>query len=212
MRPRPASGIHGIMTSHLRQSTRARTFAVAALLALAASGCDDRSFLWVGPVFDSDAVAAISLEDGALRAYVCGGPETFSTVTRWYDGRVGDGQSFEATSDDGDLMQGYVEETYAYAWINGENGGLSAEMFAPEGELAGLYSVEDSGCRTGVIVWGDGSEPSLQGTWCDDQGRFAQVTPVYPIQLEDRGIHVQVDLTAIGQGVRDLYVTRDLAR
>ena len=91
MRPRPASGIHGIMTSHLRLPTRARTFAVAALLALAASGCDDRSFLWVGPVFDSDAVAAISLEDGALRAYVCGGPETFSTVTRWYDGRVGDG-------------------------------------------------------------------------------------------------------------------------
>ena len=26
------------------------------------------------------------------------------------------------------------------------------------------------------------------------------------------GIHVQVDLTAIGQGVRDLYVTRDSAR
>ena len=113
---------------------------------------------------------------------------------------------------DGWTFQGSVSDAWAYGEMYAPFGDDWYFIDAPraEGELTGLYSVMDSGCRTGVIVQDDGGgEPSLQGTWCDENGNFAQVTPVYPIQVVGGQLHVQVDLGPLGLGIRDLYVTRD---
>lgn len=185
--------------------------ASAALLSLSTAGCGDRSFTYVGQVWDSDIVTAVTLEDGAMRAYVCGGPETYSTLSHWFEGRVEGDNSFSATTDDWSI-HGWVGADWASGELEGPGGEyLSWEAYAPVDDLSGLYGVDDSGCRTGaVILDGGGGQPTLQGVWCDALGHRAQVTPVYPIELTDRGIHVQVDLGPLGLGgVRDLYVTRD---
>lgn len=192
----------------------------AALLALPCAGCNP-TFEWVGTAFDqssgnsSDVVAAITVRDGEVRAYLCGGPTTYNTLSRWYDGRVDGSNSYYATTDEGSTVQGYVSGSYAYGDF-ATSGGASffVEGNPVEDDLSGLYAVEDDGCLTGVVVIDNGGgEPFVQGTWCDDQGRFAQVTPVTPFEKTDRGIHVQVDLSVFGTDeVRDLYVTKDAVR
>lgn len=197
------------MSFHFR---RAAALSFAAFLASATAGCD-QSFTWVGPVEGTDAVAAITVEEGEVRAYVCGGPTTYSTLTHWFEGSVENGNAFEAISDD-QVLYGYVGDDFAYGVMSGSGAGdFYFDARPVEGGIAGLYAVEDSGCSTGVIVWDDGDdEPSLQGTWCDSLGNFAQVTPVYPIGRIDGAIHVQVDLGFLGEDLRDLYVTPISAR
>jgi hypothetical protein len=206
VRRAPASGIHEAMVFPFRS----QVLFCAALLAPGAAGCS-RSYTWVGAVPETDALAAIAVDDGALRAYVCGGPLTYATLTRWYEGQVEGQGSFNVTSGEW-TMTGGVSDTNAFAnFFDGSSQALFLEAEMVDDGLSGLYSVEDSGCHTGVIVMDNGAgAPILQGTWCDEQGHRAQVTPVAPIELVDGAIHVQVDLSPFGQGggIRDLFVTR----
>jgi hypothetical protein len=191
---------------------RSETLLVAALFGLGAAGCN-RSYTWVGPVTgpegDGDALAGIALDDGALRAYVAGGPQTYATLSRWYEGRVESYGSFNVASAEW-TMNGSVSDQFAWAnFFDGSTQSFFVEASIVDDEISGVYSVEDAGCRTGVVVMDDGGAPRLQGTWCDEEGRRAQVTPVEPIELVNGEIHVQVDLTPFGLGgVRDLFVTR----
>ena len=41
---------------------------------------------WVGQLASSDAWVAISAEGGSVAAYVCGGPTTLESHTRWWSG------------------------------------------------------------------------------------------------------------------------------
>lgn len=185
-----------------------------AIVSLGATGCNE-TYVWVGPVFDTDAVAILTVNNGEVRAYSCGGATSYQTHTHWFDGRVGGSNGFSATSSDGWSMEGGLNDSYAFmSLISPDSQFFSADGSPETEDLAGLYAVEDSGCLTGVIVWyGGSSEPKLQGTWCDDMGNFAQVTPVYPIERTSDGIHVQVDLGPLGEGgMRDLYVTKEAAR
>jgi hypothetical protein len=193
--------------------------AAVALLALAAAGCGD-TYTWVGTAFDesgseSSIVGAITVTDGKVLAYTCGGPTTYPTHTHWFEGGVGPYNDITASSDEGWGMQGTVSDNQAWGNVFGPAGeSFFFDAYPENDDLAGLYGVEDSGCLTGVIVWySGGTEPRLQGTWCDDKGNFAQVTPVFPIEKTDQGIRVQVDLGPLGLGgVKDLYVTRDFLR
>jgi hypothetical protein len=132
--------------------------------------------------------------------YVCGGPTTQATLTRWLQARVdpmGNSSRVEA-SDRGttivatrghDSISGTLEDPSGavYAFEAGR-------IDAPETEAAGLYAAMDSGCRTGlVVVPSSGAEPSrTQGVWCDSNGSVGQVTPIEPIALDQRGLAVLV--------------------
>jgi hypothetical protein len=72
--------------------------------------------------------------------------------------------------------------------------------------MAGLYATMDGSCRTGAVVGdfdGDGVD-DLQGVWCDGEGKYAQVTPLMPMVVTERGIGVKVLVTP----PKDLYVDR----
>ncbi|WP_433929116.1 hypothetical protein AB3662_36470 [Sorangium cellulosum] len=150
----------------------------------------------VGTVDGSDAVVAVVRGEGEVTLYVCGGASSYATMTRWFDGPA--------------------EANGAFSLSNGgwtaraEPGGDAGTLRSPDGaELAfrvrpaaldraeGLYAAVDSGCRTGVVVHTpEGAEaPALQGTWCGDGDRFAQVTPIRWLSEPDRrGIEVRVEL------------------
>lgn len=181
------------------------------LAAACALGCTDPGEApsqWVGALPGTDLALALTSEgDGALRAYVCGGPDTYATHSRWFEGTLTADGAFDA-----------VREGWALTGDAGPDG-ASGTLTSPDGDelpfdahpatapLEGLYFALDSGCRTGAVVWtGAAGEPSLQGTWCDDQSHFEQVTPVLPITLTAEGIHVRVDRTEIGMDKLDLYV------
>lgn len=200
------------MPSRLRPSPRRRLGLLVALLPLTLTACGaepTEASTWVGSAEGSDVVVALTYQDGAVRAYVCGGPATYATHSRWFDGSADEFGRF-STSQDGWTIAGELDLESATGRVFPPAGeALSFSMrSAEEDSVEGLYAVVDAGCRTGVVVQHDASgEPTAQGVWCDAQGRFAQVTPVTPIQRSERGIAIQVDLAPIGKGLRDLYVT-----
>jgi hypothetical protein len=154
----------------------------------------------VGRIEGTDAAIATLVDAQGAVAYVCGGPTTFESWTRWYHG----------SDDEGDA-DGEVALASADWLLEIDDSGLSGSVLEPSGvahawsatpasEGTGLFTAVDAGCRAGVVVSG---EESIQGVWCDDLGRFAQVTPVLPIDT------LRFDVTvALPEGIRILAVER----
>lgn len=162
--------------------------------AVLAAGCGDERFapVYVGTVAESDAVVAAVTDGEEVALYLCGGPETVATHTRWFKGKLDERGAFSMAKDgftaSGDLAAGTGTVTTA------EGVTLTWSMRPSEGAIEGLYATVDEGCRTGAVAAdfdGDGVV-DLQGAWCDAESRFAQVTPITPIAVTDRGMAVSV--------------------
>ncbi len=152
---------------------------------------------WVGRMDSSDAWVAIRADGGKLAAYVCGGPDTLETHTRWWSGAAAadvslesDGWTIEATLGGGQAGGTLTD-------VDGNEEAFSLDEL-PDGGVAGLFTGFDSDCRAGVIVQED---ESVQGAWCSSDGLFAQVTPVTPVSMD--GFEVTAD-TAIGERTFDV--------
>lgn len=184
--------------------------AVRAGVAMAAlvlgAGCGDERVapVYVGSVAQSDAVIAAVTDGDEVAVYLCGGPETFDTYTRWFKGTVDARGAFSIKKDGfvaaGDLTAGTGTVTTA------DGTKLSWSMRPTEGAVEGLYATVDSGCRTGAVAAdfdGDGVI-EVQGAWCDAESRFAQVTPIMPIAVTDRGLALSVLIAP----VKGLWVDR----
>lgn len=183
---------------------------LGSLLALTCAGCGEAApVTYVGPPKSTDVAFALVEGEGAVVAYVCGGSTTYATHSRWFTGPLDAKGAFSAEQD-GWKLEGAIDAnvTGTLTAPDGSTMDLTAEE-GLAGTADGLYDVMDSGCRTGVIAWTDPvGQPALQGTWCDDKKDFQQVTPVYPIERSDKGLHVTVDLTPYDLGKRDLYVVQ----
>ncbi len=154
---------------------------------------------FAGALNGTDAMVA-AVESGTDWVfYICGGPATLATLTRWLEARVDpkDASSLKATDRGVTLVATRGSDS-----INGTLEDPSGAVFsfeadridAPVGIAAGLYAALDSGCRTGLVVVPSSTrEPSrTQGVWCDANGRVGQVTPIEPIALDQRGLAVLV--------------------
>lgn len=148
-------------------------------------------------------------ENGAVEAYVCGGAATFPTHSRWFAGSVTDSGAVELAQD-GWVLSASVNDDMAEATALGPDGEEVTFEVRPTGDVdEGLYSATDSGCRAGVVLQADpGGEMLVQGTWCDSEMNAAQVTPVLPVEVQENRLHVHVDLSFLGKGIRDLVVQR----
>lgn len=189
----------------------AHTLSIAgtALISLLAGGCalGDAGASppsAVGTVVGTDAVVGASTEGGLITFYLCGGPSSVATSTHWFVGTGDASGAFtlkrEGWTVSGDLGQGAGEVTSP----EGETRAWSMHPATP-GTLEGLYSTLDSGCRTGAVILQPdaASEPRLQGAWCNDGGQFAQVTPILPVALTERGVGIRV---LGGSSKKDLFV------
>jgi hypothetical protein len=131
----------------------------------------------IAPIDGTDARVGITVADGAVQAYVCGGPDTRVTHTRWF---VGD--SPPLLQDDWTLDWDGVHGT-----LTDPGGVVATFTLEDQSGRAGLYDGDDSGCRDGAIVWDDGGTPALQGTWgCyTTSGEAIEVYPVGTLKLAD---------------------------
>jgi hypothetical protein len=180
--------------------TARHTLAFTSILALTARCAVTASSpsYFAGEVAGSDAVVAVVREGAHLTAYACGGPGSYATLTRWFEGDATAGSPVElrrngmtlrldASWADGDVITGTLTDT------TGRTLAFRASS-QPGDALSGLYENAESGCRAGAVVWypEGATEPSLQGTWCSREGLVEQVTPVRPMTPEESGLRVQL--------------------
>lgn len=166
---------------------RASLLSIALASALLAAACGaeaPHTGVSVGAATNHDARLGVVRSDQQILAYVCGGPSSYATHSRWFRGPAGtelsarsltiESEGWELALElDGDELRATLRDPNAA----GETIAFTENAPAAEGTMAGLYSALDRGCRTGVIVFQASADqaPALQGTWCDDSGNFQQV-------------------------------------
>lgn len=175
-------------------------FLLSALLAGCAGGEAGASDVAVGTILGTDAVIGRVSDGDKVTFYMCGGPSTYSSMTRWFSG-MDDASGAVALESDG--------------WqVLSDPGGHSGRIVPPQGPTLvfeahaarfgtpeGLYAAVDSGCRTGAVVLqppGDDA-PTVQGAWCGgaDESRFEQVIPILPGDVSSAGIAVRANVDGI---------------
>jgi hypothetical protein len=169
--------------------------AIVACLLAAACGDETPPPQYVGKVAGSDAVVGAVTDGENVQFYLCGGPSTYSTLTKWFTGPVGPGGALDLETDGFELTGDLAKGSGQVRTAGGET--LPWSVTPASGALGGLWSAETStSCRTGAVVGdfeGDG-QMHLQGTWCGDvKDVFAQVTPIMPWLTDERGIAVRVE-------------------
>jgi hypothetical protein len=186
--------------------------AAAMLACLLAAGCAGTGAAptYIGKVTDpgQDAAVGVVSDGSTVSFYLCGGPLSYATVTRWFQGSAGGGGTFTLEpsggfAGTGDLGSGTGEIT------TGTGQTLHWTVRPTETAVEGLYAALDGSCRTGAVVGDldDDGTVRLQGTWCDGLGHFAQVSPLMPSDmLTPLGIEVDVPT----EPVQSFYVDRVL--
>lgn len=161
----------------------------------------------VGTILGTDAVIGRVSDGDNVTFYMCGGPTTYGTMTRWFSGPDDASGAISLRSDDWEVVS--------------DPGGHSGRILPPQGPALlfeahetrfgtpeGLYAAVDGGCRTGaVVLQPPGADaPTVQGAWCGggDGSRFEQVIPILPGDVISGGIAVHVDIDGIRKA---LFVT-----
>lgn len=172
----------------------------AALAIVTTLGCDTETDpsdagpaleVLVGEVEDSDVRVGVLADDDRLRVFLCGGPTSYATATRWVRTELEADGDFHFSSDElaleltGSLVDGELD---AELITDGERAVLSARRVRPD-TLAGLYEARAACGTVGLIVAQDepDSEPSAQGACVGDGHLPDQVNPIKPISRERDG-------------------------
>ncbi len=142
----------------------------------------------VGDADGTDVVIGITTGASSGVAYVCGGPDTMRSHTRWID--------LAPTA------LGLAGEADGWSIDGSETGdGWAGELISPDGEttpwsttwaaglVEGLYDSDEGACRAGAVVLDDGDR--MQGVFCLTGSLSAQVVPVGQIVLQDGAIPVR---------------------
>jgi hypothetical protein len=180
-----------------------RKVRVALLIALSAIGCAESEReaepsdaghaldVLVGEVEDSDVRVGVLAGADRLRVFLCGGPTSYETATRWVRTELEPNGDFHFSSNElaleltGSLVDGELD---AELITDGERAVLSARRVRPD-TLAGLYEARAECGTVGLIVAQDepDSEPSAQGACVGDGHLPDQVNPIKPISRERDG-------------------------
>lgn len=162
---------------------------------------DDEPSVFVGESSLHEQRVGIVRSGELVQAYVCGGEQNYADHSKWFLGNLADGQrQLSLQNDDAVLELDFDGDRVAvvYRGLATGDAPIDAEAVVA-GSAAGLYAGLDSGCRTGVVVTPGGSPDSVrvQGTWCDQQGQFAQVErprseDIFEALAQDIGFMVEV--------------------
>ena len=154
--------------------------------------------LITGKVDTTDAFIGLWANGTKSAAYVCGGPNSVQTITRWFaplqwSGEIG-ASSFSGSTDDWTL-EGTVADGGAVGTLLEAGQAVMnwTASDAPGDTLAGLYFAKpEVACHSGFIALQDsiGVEAETVGAmYCNDV--ISQVTPILPVSLVNGGIPVE---------------------
>jgi hypothetical protein len=164
---------------------------VLVVAALASAACegedlpDSEAARFAGPIEGASYAVGVVTDDAATVLYVCGTSEETRPHSDWF---TVDEDGVVATLDDA-APRGRVERSEVEVSGSIElPDGTTLDFALPRVTAAdhGLFSAINSGCRSGVVAFEGGSA----GTWCSNDGRFEQITPIRP--LDESSLLVQI--------------------
>lgn len=167
------------------------SFALATVFALAPActssvgvGTVSLDGTYVGTVSGSDAWIATYAQGNQIAVYVCGGPTSYTTASRWYFGTIA--ARHASLSAEGWSVDVDLEEGHATGKLTPPSAGAPFTFDAAKarsGSFDGLYFAVDDGRKAGVIVRHElGKDPAILGTWFGPTpDARAQVTPIKPV-------------------------------
>jgi hypothetical protein len=150
---------------------------------------------WVGAVEETDVRVAVIAGGGKARVYFCGGAESYTAATRWFNVFYDGGEHLEFEEDGWTI--------HAHLTLGGLIGEVelgdevTRSVRADEIErsaLAGLYEGKADCGRLGLIVTQatKGEPPTAQGACTNTTGKPPQqVQPIAPITSEAGKIRVR---------------------
>jgi hypothetical protein len=160
----------------------------------AAAPVDTSRQVFTGAVADTDArIAFVKVGPQAL-AYVCGGPSTFMTLSRWFDLAATSNGAYSATAAGHVLTATFDGTTFKGTLVTPDGVSHAVESHPKvAGTQTDLLGAVDDGCHAGLILEQQGTEePQTQGTWCSSKGLSIQVTPAHPIRLVNQALDVVI--------------------
>ncbi|MFO0658754.1 MAG: hypothetical protein U0165_02825 [Polyangiaceae bacterium] len=173
-----------------------RAFVLAVSMASVVVGCGGEiasttEGSYVGHLSNSDADIAVVADGSSLVAYVCGGSQSYSTLTRWF---IADPQNGLHVERDGWVLDGSLgSEGWQGTLLSPEGQSFPwAASMVSAGSDAGLYQANSESGKAGVIVHESGEQIEIQGAYREKIGRVLQVTPVMPIHVEAGSLLVSV--------------------
>ncbi len=162
---------------------------VAAMLLVGCSGrvaLSEGDRTYVGRLSGTDALVAVTVNQGHVRAYSCGGASTLATRTQWFRGDLSANRgTFTAGTLTLDLELA-ADRVVGFIEASGTKEPIDLRLAGPRG---GLWSAPASHCATGLIALDDGT---TQGAYCVDANVRAQVVPVRPLMEGDDAVEVLV--------------------
>ena len=184
---------------------RALGVVVVAAMGCAAPGCTEGQLVVtsrvessVGRVDGTDAILAVASDGSTITAYVCGGPTTNATFSRWFHSPAG--ASF-AADQDGWHIEGELGASASGVLLDPAGNRFAwRTLAASPGTSLGLYRASGPsgdgvvGAIVGPVEAASGPLP-VQGAWIDARGQRWQVTPLRPLEPEQdlrSGFGVQV--------------------
>lgn len=139
--------------------------------------------VYVGEIAGSDALIALVVQDGQLAGYACGGPNTWGSHTGWFFGTLSGSEINPTTAPNGHRLEGRLSGSSAsgsFTLPDGTSLSWTAQEARP-GTGAGLYTHEEDGQRTGLIVTNEGKMAGASRLATGDSvGMYAPVSVTSP--------------------------------
>jgi hypothetical protein len=147
---------------------------------------------WVGEITDSDVKVGVVSDGVKARLFFCGGNETFSTGTRWFNDLNVDGDvAFEDSTWKVRATLGTKRVTGEVALAGEDSRPFEAEPVAAK-TLAGLWEGQGECGRLGLVVTQPSTTAKIQaqGACVGDGHQPQQVNPITPIASENGKVPV----------------------
>jgi hypothetical protein len=157
-----------------------------------ASACGSGTTTYVGTVDGTDVAVGLVSDGSHVALFFCGGPASFATSTKWFR-FDGDASSFTATADDWNAVGSASESSASGTVDRGDGVALSwSASRADDGSLVGLYESNDANGTAGVVVRSATNATETQGAFIDEAKEVEQIIPIFPLDLEAKGLHVTI--------------------
>ena len=83
---------------------------------------DQADLIYVGTVDNSDAMLAVVVRSNQVTAYVCGGAESYATITLWFSGTIGSDGAFSLQAAQGSTLRATANGAILTGTVTTETG------------------------------------------------------------------------------------------
>jgi hypothetical protein len=165
-----------------------RTWLLSVLVFLLSCGGSSPT-TYVGMVDGTDVAVGLVTDGSNAALFFCGGPSSFATSTKWFRLPTS-ASSFTATKDNWSAQVTTTANAANGTVDRGDGQTLTwSAVHVPGDSVEGLYGSSTSAGTSGVVVRG---VATTQGAFISAQLTVEQIIPIFPLDVQSAGLHVQI--------------------